>query len=443
MPSPRPWAAVSALALAVAVGTMQLTVVVPLLPALQRELGVPLTTASWAVTAGLLSGAIAIPVLARLGDAHGRRPVLVVALGLLTGGSLLAALAPGLPWLLTGRVLQGFAAALLPLAVGLARQLLPAHRLPGAIGLLSATIGAGSGGGLILAGLLGSDHRAVFWALAVLGLASGALVLGLVRPAERPTGGRPDVPGAVLLSAALTGLLLVTSRGATWGWTSTPTLGLAAATLVAAAGWVLTARRTPAPLIPVEMLVDRRTAAATGASFLLGFALFGLITGVSTHAQAEGATVLQVGVLLLPTTVLMLAFSVAAGPLLRRFPASALVAAGSVAVAAAGMWLVVVPATAGATGLLGIGIGLGYGALGTMAVQHVDPAETATASGINALVRLVGSAVAGVVAPVLLTAAGPPAALAAPAFAALLAGLVSTAGRPGRTRPRVAAGEHV
>jgi nitrate/nitrite transporter NarK len=77
-----------------------------------------------------------------------------------------------------------------------------------------------------------------------------------------------------------------------------------------------------------------------------------------------------------------------------------------------------------------------------MAVQHVDPAETATASGINALVRLVGSAVAGVVAPVLLTVAGPAAALAAPACAALLAALVSTAGRPARTRPRVATGEH-
>lgn len=439
MPSSRPWAAVSALALAVAVGTLQLTVVVPLLPALQLELGVPLTTASWAVTATLLSGAVAIPLLARLGDTRGRRPVLVVALALLTAGSVLAALAPGLPWLLAGRVLQGFAAALLPLAVGIARQLLPPHRLPAAIGVLSATIGAGSGGGLILAGLLNGDRRAVFWVLAGLGVVSGALVLGLVRPAERPAGGRLDVPGAALLSTALTGLLLVTSRGGTWGWTSGPTLAVAAVALLATAGWVSAARRTPSPLIPVGMLVDRRTAAATGASFLLGFALFGLITGVSTHAQAEGASVLQVGVLLLPTTVLMLALSVAAGPLLRRFPPSTLVAAGSVAVAAAGVWLVAAPATAAATALLGVGIGLGYGALGTMAVEHVDPVETATASGINALVRLVGSAVAGVVAPALLTTSGAAAALLAPACAAVLAALVSTAGRPRRVRPAVAA----
>nr|SBO99532.1 membrane transport protein [Nonomuraea gerenzanensis] len=70
-------------------GTLQMTVVVPLLPGLERLLGVTPTTASWALTAGLLSGAVSIPLLSRLGDMYGRRPVSLVALGLLVAGPLM------------------------------------------------------------------------------------------------------------------------------------------------------------------------------------------------------------------------------------------------------------------------------------------------------------------------------------------------------------------
>src|SRR5262245_53400826 len=77
------WAAIGVLAYAVAVGTLQMTVVVPMLPVLQRELQAPVTSVSWVLTASLLASAVAIPLLSRLGDLYGRRPVALVALGLL------------------------------------------------------------------------------------------------------------------------------------------------------------------------------------------------------------------------------------------------------------------------------------------------------------------------------------------------------------------------
>ncbi|WP_344927434.1 MFS transporter [Streptosporangium carneum] len=419
---------VAVLAFAVAVGTLQMTVVVPLLPDLQQQLQAPSTTVSWTLTAGLLSGAVSIPLLSRLGDMYGRRTTSLVALGLLVAGSTLSAMAGTLPLLIVGRVLQGTAAPLLPLAMGLVRQVVPGHRLPGAIGVLSATIGVGSGGGMILAGVLDGNHRAVFWALAGLAVLSFVLVAAVVRETPARGSGRPDLAGAVLVAVWLICLLLAISKGAAWGWTSPLTLSLFAVAVAVAAVWVATARRTASPLIEIPMLLHRGTVGATVASFLLGFALFASITTVSAVAQgALGASVLQVGIYLLPTTVLMLVVSVLAGPLMRRFTASALVAGGSVLVTAAALWLAVSRSSGvdlyGAATLLGLGIGLGYAALGTMAVEHVEPAKTAAAGGVNALVRVVGSSVAGAVGAAVLSSGGAGWTFGVAAGAALLAAL--------------------
>ncbi|SEH02804.1 Major Facilitator Superfamily protein [Nonomuraea solani] len=417
--------AVAVLAFGVAVGTLQMTVVVPLLPLLQQRLGASLTSVSWTLTAGLLSGAVSIPLLSRLGDMYGRRLVTLVALGLLVAGSALGAVSDALAPLIAARVLQGTGATLLPLAMGLVRQVVPGHRLPSAIGVLSATIGVGSGGGMILAGLVDGDHRAVFWALTGLGALAFALVAAVVRetPARNP--GRPDLAGAALVSGWLVCLLLALSKGATWGWTSPLTLGLFGAAVVVATAWVVTARRTAAPLIEIPMLLHRGTVGATVASFLLGFALFATITTVSAVVQGTlGASVLRVGIYLLPTTTLMLVVSVLAGPLMRRFTASALVAAGSALVTAATLWLAFSSYSDidlyGAATVLGLGLGLGYAALGTMAVEHVEPAKTAAAGGVNGLVRIVGGSLAGAV----VAAAGDPGwSFGVAATAALLATL--------------------
>ncbi|MEV4369744.1 MFS transporter [Nonomuraea sp. NPDC049637] len=430
-----PWTTVVVLAFAVAVGSLQMTVVVPLLPLLQRQFGASSTSVSWTLTAGLLSGAVAIPLLSRLGDMYGRRAVALSALALLVAGSAVAALSGTLGAVVTGRALQGVSAALLPLAMGLARQAVPAQRLATAIGVLSATIGVGSGGGMILAGLVGGDHRAMFWILAALGALSLVLVAALVREAA-PAGraGRPDLVGAVLVAGWLVCLLLAISKGGAWGWTSPPTLGLLAGAVVLAVAWVVTARRTASPLIEIPMLLHRGTVGATVASFLIGFALFGAITTLSAVAQGSlGASVLQVGLYLLPTTVLMLAVSMLAGPLMRRFPAAALVSGGSALVTAAAVWLAVFRDTAadlyGAAAVLGLGVGLVYAALGTMAVEHVEPAKTAAAGGVNALVRVVGSSVAGAVGAAVSAAGGAGWSFGVAAGAALLAAVFAAVHR--------------
>jgi MFS family permease len=338
----------------------------------------------------------------------GHRRVLLAVVALLAAGSIVGALATSLPVFIIARVLQGFAIAAVPLAIGLLRTSLPPARMHFGIGVVSATIGAGNGLGLLLAGVISAvlpGYQALFLvilALAVLGL---VLAVTLIPAAESPASGRLDFLGAGLLSSALVALLLAVGQGSSWGWHSAITIGLFAAAAILGASWVLAEQRASEPLIDIAMLIDRRTVGATLASLLLGFGLFGafvLIPNfVETPAAAGygfGATVLKAALFLLPTTILMLVVSLVSGRFVRRFSASWVVTCGSlltavalvlIAVARDGQWIIYL-----ATTVLGIGIGLGFAALGTMAVEHVRPEQTATASGISSLARMVGASIA-------------------------------------------------
>ncbi|MFC7642695.1 MFS transporter [Streptosporangium lutulentum] len=414
------------LAFAVAVGTLQMTAMVPMLPVLQQRLHTPLTSVSWTLTAALLSGAVSIPCCRASATCTADIPWHWWRSPCWWPGRCSAPWPPRFPFSSLGRVLQGMAAPLLPLAMGIARQSVPRDRLPTAIGVLSAMMGVGSGAGMILAGLVGGTYQALFWILAGLGAAAFALVAVVVRePARSSPGGRPDLVGAALVAAWLICLLLAISKGTAWGWTSPGTLGLLGAAVALAAVWVVTARRTASPLIEIPMLLHRGTVGATVASMLLGFALFAAITTLSSVAQQVlGASVLQVGLYLLPTALLMLMVSLSAGRLMRRFSSSSMVGTGSLLVAAATLWLSLSHGGSadlyGAAAVLGVGIGLGYAALGTMSVEHVEPAKTAAAGGVNALVRVVGSSLAGAVTAALLSGSGPGWSFAASAVAALV-----------------------
>ncbi|MET7461247.1 MFS transporter [Nonomuraea sp. NPDC005501] len=407
-----PWPAVVALAFAASIAALQNTAVVPLLPVLQRELHASLTAVSWTLTISLLVSAVATPLLSRFGDMYGRRPMILGAIGLLVAGSILGALATSLTWLIVARILQGFVTALVPLSIGVVRETLPRRQLATGIGVLSATMGFGSGGGMILAGLVAGDYHVLFWVTGAIAVVAGTLVAILVRDTAPAGGGRPDLLGAALLTVWLVALLLGISEGGSWGWTSPGVLGLFAVALVTVVTWVVVERRVREPLVDMAMLTQRTTVGATVASMLLGFAFFTCMTGISGFTQAPGvgfgASTLQVGLYLLPSTVIMLVISLFAGRFMRRFSASSMVAAGSAAVGLAGLWLVVrhgAPVDVYvATSLLGVGLGVGYAALGTMAVEHVEPARTAAAAGVNALVRIVGGSTAGAVIAAILAA---------------------------------------
>ena len=206
------------------------TLVVPALPFFQREFETSPEWTTWLVTSFLVSSSVLTPIIGKLGDAHGKKRMLVISLATFGFASLGAALAPSIGTLIVFRALQGAGAAIFPLSFGIIRDEFPPHKVGVAIGTVSSVFGVGGGVGLVLSGVI-VEHLNWHWLFlvgAVPVLASTALIARFVpeSPIKRPT--KPDYLGAGALSLGFAALLLALSEGSNWGWASPGVLGLAA-----------------------------------------------------------------------------------------------------------------------------------------------------------------------------------------------------------------------
>ncbi|MFI6444804.1 MFS transporter, partial [Kitasatospora sp. NPDC050543] len=218
-----------ALVLAMLAFSVVQTAVVPILPSLAKELSVSGSSITWLMTANLLSAAVLTPLLGRFGDLRGRKPMLLISLAGLVAGSALAVSTHSFTWLVVARVLQGAGGGVLPLAISIVRDELPKQKVTGGVAAISASMGVGSGLGLVATGLLLEhwNYKSIFW----MGLIFGLLALALVAfrvPTDPVTDqeGGADPLGAITLAAWLSALLVAVSQGNNWGWTSNRTLGL-------------------------------------------------------------------------------------------------------------------------------------------------------------------------------------------------------------------------
>ncbi|MGW1893842.1 MFS transporter [Streptomyces sp. NPDC002004] len=382
------------------------TVVVPLLPDLPRLTGASAGTVSWTVTATLLTGAVLTPVLGRAGDMYGKRRVLLSALALMTLGSVLCATTSDIRVLIAARALQGAAAAVVPLSISILRDELPPERTGSAVALMSSTVGVGAALGLPLAALVVqyADWHTMFWATSALGAAGLALAWWAVRESPLRSPGRFDVLGALGLAAALVCLLLAVSQGGQWGWGSPWVLGLFAGALVVLLLWCRRELRTARPLVDLRLAAGPRVALPHVAALLAGFAFYAnsLVTAQLVQAPAAtgyglGLSIVATGLCLLPNGLVMLLLSPVSARISAAHGARITLAVGAVVIAlgyavriadSRALWVIVVGACVVSTGTT-----LAYSALPTLILRAVPPGQTASANGVNVLMRTIGQAV--------------------------------------------------
>ncbi|WP_414642468.1 MFS transporter [Baekduia sp.] len=396
------------------------SLIVPVLPTVREHLHTSQNTATWVLTAYLLSASIFTPLLGRLGDMLGKRRMLIVALGALAVGSVIAALTTSIAVMLVARAIQGVGGGILPLAFGIARDELPPRRVAGSIGLLSGLTGAGTGVGLVLAGPIvsGLGYTWLFWCgLIVAG--TTAIAARLVLDASAPTTtGRIGWRAPVLLSAALVALLLPISQAPDWGWLSARTLGLIVLAIAFAVAWIAVEARSEHPLIDMRMM--RMTAVWTSnlIALLFGAGLYATFAFVPQFVQTGppavygfGASVTESGLVLLPFTVATFAMGVTAGAFERRLGAKGVLVLGSVvsvvafalvAVAHGEEWEVIAAMT-----ILGFGFGMLLAALPTAIVNAVPAHQTGVATGMNANIRTIGGAIGTAAMSTIVTASAP------------------------------------
>src|ERR1700712_169350 len=235
----------AALALAGATFAVLQSLVAPALPEIQRDLHASATAVAWILTAYLLSASILTPIVGRLGDMFGKERTLVVVLGVLAAGTLLAAVATNITILILARVIQGAGGAIFPLAFGIIRDEFPRERIPHGIALISAILGIGGGLGIVLAGPIIETFNIhwLFWFPLILIVIAMVAAIAFVPESPIKTPGKINWSGAALLSAWLVALLVGISEGSSWGWTDPRTLGLFVAAIVLLVAWIANEQR--------------------------------------------------------------------------------------------------------------------------------------------------------------------------------------------------------
>jgi MFS family permease len=404
------------LALAAMAYALGQTAVIPGLHAMAQSLHTSSETASWILTGYLVAAAVLTPVMGRLGDMFGKRSMLMVALVFFGAGGAVAAVAPNIWIVVAARVLQGVGGGIFPLCFGIISDGFPPERRPAALGLISAIAGVGAGAGLLLGGLL-IDHASyhwIFWSGTIL---AGLAIIGVraLPGSGQRTPGKIDYAGTVLLAIGVTAPLIALTKTPQWGWASARTLGLIAAGLLVLVFFGLFERRVKAPLVNMPVF-GRPTVLITNlATLLSGFAMFGAFTLIPQLAETPkisgygfglGAT--GAALLLLPACLLMLAFGPLSGKLGLRFGARVPLIAGML-ISAAGLALLAADhgsegAVIGFAIVVFAGVGLALAAMPNLIVGAVSPSMTGEATGVNALVRSLGSSVGSQVSATLLAA---------------------------------------
>ena len=311
------------------------TIVNIALPAAQSDLGFSDGDRQWVITAYSLAFASLLLLGGRLSDLMGRKLTFVIGLVGFAAASLAGGLAPTFGALVAARAVQGaFGALLAPtaLAVLTTTFTVPKERAR-AFGVFGAIAGAGGAIGLLLGGVLTQnfDWR---WNLTInVFIAVVALigVIAIVPPLHRH-GPRPklDVPGTLLVSAGLFGLVFGFSNADTDGWSSPAAWGMLAGAgvlLLAFVGWQ---RRAEHPLLPLVILADRNRAASYLSVLIAGAGMFGVFLFLTYYVQTVlHYTPIQTGVGFLPMVVaLVTAAQLSTNVLLPRFGPKVLVPIG-------------------------------------------------------------------------------------------------------------------
>ena len=381
------------------------TIVASALPTIGRDLN-DFQNLSWVVIAFLLSSTIVAPLYGKLADIHGRRGMMLVALGLFMAGSVLCAMARDMATLIAGRTLQGIGGGgIVPMIqIIVADMVTPRERGRYQAYMGTAWIAAGALGPA-LGGIIAENWHwsMIFWLNVPLGLLTAALLNQSTK--RLPPAGRRhrlDFLGAALIMAAATLFLLALTTGGTRVPWFSPTIlvlvGGAIVLTVTVAWWL---KRAPEPFLPLNVLKNPVMRLGTAATAFAMGVMTGFMIYMPLYFQVvHQLTPTQAGLCLIPVIVMTTPGSMTSGRAmmhLSRYKLSPYfgMAAATLAVAALVVWpdMPVIWAVL-ATGVVGYGVGSVF-PVATVCVQNaVWRHEVGIATGAMNFFRQLTSALA-------------------------------------------------
>ena len=389
--------------LSTALVAVDATIIATAVPSIVGSLG-GFAEFPWLFSVYLLAQAVTVPVYGKLADVFGRKPVMLVGIGLFLLGSVLCGLAWDMTALIVFRAVQGLGAgAVQPMSMTIVGDLYSLEERAKVQGYIASVWAVSSVVGPTLGGVFSEyvSWRWIFFVNVPLCLIAAAAI-GL-RFTERVDRSRPsiDYTGAGLLTVALTLLVLgLLEGGQAWAWASVPGIAVLAGGVVLLAVFVLVERRAADPVVPLGLLRNRLLVATSLASACVGAVLLGLTSYVPTFVQdVLGTGPLVAGFALAALTLGWPVSASQAGRVYLRIGIRATALIGTaVVLAGAGLLLLLDESASvlqvGATCFV-LGLGMGFTAAPTLiaAQSAVGWQQRGVVTGLNMFSRSAGSAV--------------------------------------------------
>ncbi|MFD0560841.1 MFS transporter [Kitasatospora saccharophila] len=401
-PDPRRWVILAVVCLATLVVLLDNTVLNVAIPSLTEDLGAGTADIQWMINAYALVQSGLLLTAGSLSDRYGRKRALLIGLALFGAGSAAAALAQSSGQLIAARAGMGIGGALLmTTTLAVVVQVFHGPEVPKAIGIWGAVSSLGFAGGPLLGGVL----LAHFWWGSIFLINVPVALVGLVAVArllpesKDPSGRRPDVPGAVLSTVGMVGLVYAIISGPVHGWGSGPVLLAGAVGLAALAGFVGWEARTPTPMLDLGFFRDRRFNGAVAGGVLVAFGMAGSLFLLTQYLQLVlGYQPLEAGLRMSPLAlvIVLLNLSGVGARLLPRIGFAGAVASG-MGLLAGGLALVAAlgsghgyPGLLAGLLLMGCGIAIANPAMAAAVMGAIPPERAGAGAGVQGTVTEFG-----------------------------------------------------
>jgi EmrB/QacA subfamily drug resistance transporter len=409
--NPHRWAALTFIALAQLMITLDITIVNIALPSLQQDLGFSDGDRQWVITAYTLAFGSLLLFGGRIADYTGRKRAFLIALLGFAAASALGGAASSFELLIAARILQGaFGALLAPAALSLLSvNFTERGERAKAFGIFGAIAAGGGGIGLLTGGILTDylDWRWCFYVNIPIALFAAAGAHAALR--ESRTTGRPrfDLPGVLLVTAGLVAIVYGTSEAESEGWDSGIVLGLLATGVVLLAGFLVIESRVTQPLLPLRVLLDRGRGGSVLAISVIVVGMFGAFLLMTYYMQeVKGFSPVRTGIAFLPMIAgVMVSGRGIAAHLLPKVAPRALIGPGMLLAATGLAWMSTVDADTGyAEGVMTaqIILGLGVGLVMPVAMNYATQGVPASESGVASATANTGMQIGGSIGTALL-----------------------------------------